>query len=292
MFTPAAVTPNKQLQRTVIFLRVRAASAPFHCAHAARWIRGRAAAERGRWAALTKAAISTFLRVLVFVAISVQAMAASSEAELFRKLITLAERGSAPAQYNLGMLYNNGIGTTKDPRTAFRWFEKAAAAGDALASYKVGCYYAGQFVGVVPEDHEKALAAKLVAARAGYSRAQLDVGNAYARNSNFAEAAKWWTLAANQGDAQSLVNLSEVYRRGEGAQKSPAKALELTLIATRVVPSDLRTPLQSRISSLRNEATAAQVVHAEKAASDWRPKITSLSARADLGIEEARKLVQ
>ena len=40
--------PNKQLQRTVIPNRWGAASASFHYAHAARWTRGRAAAELRR----------------------------------------------------------------------------------------------------------------------------------------------------------------------------------------------------------------------------------------------------
>jgi hypothetical protein len=39
---------NKQLQRTVIPNRWRGASAPFHCAPAARWIARRAAAELRR----------------------------------------------------------------------------------------------------------------------------------------------------------------------------------------------------------------------------------------------------
>jgi hypothetical protein len=42
---PAA---NKQLERTVIRRRGRAASAPFHYAHAARWTRGHAAAQLRR----------------------------------------------------------------------------------------------------------------------------------------------------------------------------------------------------------------------------------------------------
>jgi len=42
------VTPNKQLQRTVIRRRRRAARASFHRAHAARSIRQRAAAELRR----------------------------------------------------------------------------------------------------------------------------------------------------------------------------------------------------------------------------------------------------
>lgn len=42
------MTPNKQLERTVIRRRVRAASAPLHYALAARWTAQRAAAQRGR----------------------------------------------------------------------------------------------------------------------------------------------------------------------------------------------------------------------------------------------------
>src|SRR5512134_3068374 len=48
-------THNKQLERTVIRRRVRAACASFHCAHAARWTRGRAAAQLRRYALLSRA---------------------------------------------------------------------------------------------------------------------------------------------------------------------------------------------------------------------------------------------
>jgi hypothetical protein len=40
--------PNKQLERTVLRRRGRAASAPFHYAHAARWTRRHAAAQLRR----------------------------------------------------------------------------------------------------------------------------------------------------------------------------------------------------------------------------------------------------
>jgi len=40
--------PNKQLERTVIRRHVRAACASFHCAHAARWTVGHAAAQLRR----------------------------------------------------------------------------------------------------------------------------------------------------------------------------------------------------------------------------------------------------
>jgi hypothetical protein len=41
--------PNKQLERTIIRRHVRAACASPHCAHAARWTHGRAAAELRRY---------------------------------------------------------------------------------------------------------------------------------------------------------------------------------------------------------------------------------------------------
>jgi hypothetical protein len=47
--TATACTPaNKQLQRTVIRRRGRAARAPFHCARASRWTGRRAAAQLRR----------------------------------------------------------------------------------------------------------------------------------------------------------------------------------------------------------------------------------------------------
>jgi hypothetical protein len=42
--------PNKQLERTGMRHRERAASAAFHCAHAARWTLGHAAAQLQRYA--------------------------------------------------------------------------------------------------------------------------------------------------------------------------------------------------------------------------------------------------
>ena len=48
-FSEVSAAPhNKQLQRTVIRRRGRAAREPFHYARAARWTRGRAAAELRR----------------------------------------------------------------------------------------------------------------------------------------------------------------------------------------------------------------------------------------------------
>lgn len=152
--------------------------------------------------------------------------------------------------------------------------------------------YAGQFSGVVPIDHDRALAAKLVAAKEGYFRAQYDVGFYYASIKDFKEAAKWWTTAAEQGDLGSLANLSQVYREGLGVPRNPQKALELLLLARRMAPREQMAALQPEIDALRNEIYTEGIDQAEKAAASWVPRPTALSNRAISGIEEAQKLVQ
>jgi TPR repeat protein len=59
---------------------------------------------------------------------------------LFQQVKSLAENGNSEAAYHLGMLYNNGIGSTKDINSAFKWFNVSANSGDPLGHYKVGCY--------------------------------------------------------------------------------------------------------------------------------------------------------
>ena len=86
-------------------------------------------------------------------------------------MLALANKGDAEAQYHVGMMYNNGIGTQQDTKQAFEWFQKSASADDPLGAYKLGCYYAGQGAGVVEADPNEALKYKLIAAKAGYSLA-------------------------------------------------------------------------------------------------------------------------
>ena len=45
----------------------------------------------------------------------------------------LAELGYASAQYNLGIMYDNGNGVLENDKTAVKWFTLAADQGDILA---------------------------------------------------------------------------------------------------------------------------------------------------------------
>ena len=53
----------------------------------------------------------------------------------------LAEQGNANAQYNLGLIYNNGHGVTQNFNEAVNWFRLAAIQGQAEAQYNIGTMY-------------------------------------------------------------------------------------------------------------------------------------------------------
>ena len=51
----------------------------------------------------------------------------------FDKQLKAAEQGHAKAQTNLGWMYDNGEGVTKDAVKAVEWYQKAAEQGNADA---------------------------------------------------------------------------------------------------------------------------------------------------------------
>jgi len=60
-----------------------------------------------------------------------------SYVKLFRVQTRLAQDGNVGAQYSLGEMYEQGLGTLVDPEQAYMWYEKAALKGDARARHKL-----------------------------------------------------------------------------------------------------------------------------------------------------------
>jgi uncharacterized protein len=87
----------------------------------------------------------------------------------YEEWLPLAELGDAEAQYNLGVMYDEGAGVDQDLAAAARWYRKAAEQGfvDAQTNLGMMCYH-GQGI---PRDHH--------------------------------EAARWFKLAASQGDQEA-----------------------------------------------------------------------------------------
>lgn len=150
----------------------------------------------------------------------------------------LARDGHGDAQFMLGVMHENGLGTSKDVEAAASWYEKAAAAGVASAQYNLGIFH--QLGTGVPHDLTKALEYHRRAAVQGHSRAQNNLGTMYYTGAGVLrdaiEAWKWFTLAARGLDGEA----------GEIAR--------------------------GNIAAIEGELTADELAEAKRRAAAWRPE--------------------
>jgi TPR repeat protein len=103
---------------------------------------------------------------------------------------TAAAEGHERAGFRLALMYDSGIGVTRDNAEATRWFRRSAEKGAADAQFYVGLvYYEG--------------------------KGELQ---------NFFQAAHWFELAADQGHAESLFMLGFLYENGWGVRQDFAEA--------------------------------------------------------------------
>jgi uncharacterized protein len=207
-------------------------------------------------------------------------------------LLTLANKGDADAQYHVGMMYNNGIGTAQDTKQAFGRFQKSAAAHDPLGAYKLGCYYAGQGVGVVVQDEAEALNYKLVAAEAGYSPAQHDVAVVYAQRGNFEAAVKWLKLANDHGYDRAVCGLSSSYHEGKGVPQDLTQALAHYKLSMLVADAELTDSSKAVLDEMIARMSDAELAKAQKIFLEWKPQPTALTIKASGGIAEAEEYLE
>ena len=208
----------------------------------------------------------------------------ANDADSFHAMVALANKGDAEAQYHVGMMHNNGIGTQQDPRQAFEWFQKSAASNDPLGAYKLGCYYAGQFAGVVTPDSNEALKYKLVAAQAGYALAQNDVAILYDKQGNSEEALKWLKMAGDQGNPMALFGLSLSYSAGKGTPKDLSMSYAYFKLSKRAP--------KKNVDEYAAMLSKPELEKAEKLVSEWRPRPTALTLKAMRGVSAADELLK
>ncbi|MCD2314732.1 hypothetical protein LQ954_01065 [Sphingomonas sp. IC-11] len=214
----------------------------------------------------------------------------AQEAGLLPSLERLAKTDNPEAIYHLGMAYHTGSGAAKDLNKALAAFRKAAALGDPLASYKIGCYYDGQGAGLVSFDEEKALEYKLVAAKAGYALAEQDVGILYARRGNMAEGLAWLEKSASQGWTESLLTLASVYNGTSGITPDPAKtAAYFRLFLSRSEPDAQQ---EAWLSRFEQQLSPGDKKRAEEIVRRYRPTPTLLTLKGLSGQRAAQALIQ
>ncbi len=137
---------------------------------------------------------------------------AERAAQVLQRARPLAEQGNANAQYNMGVIYDEGYGVERDYAKAREWYKKAAAQNYAKAEHNLGVMY--------QEGHgvqaDSAAAARWFkrAARHGEPAAQNNLSVMYARGEGMAQdpilAAVWAARAAQAGNASAITNLPRI----------------------------------------------------------------------------------
>jgi hypothetical protein len=83
-----------------------------------------------------------YIALLIVLLVGMQAPAQSDDLDeayvnLFKLQLSLAKGGEANAQFGLGQMYEDGLGTDKDMTKALEWYGKAAKQGDIRAVKKL-----------------------------------------------------------------------------------------------------------------------------------------------------------
>jgi TPR repeat protein len=138
--------------------------------------------------------------------------------------IEAAKRNYAPALCNLGTMYAEADGVEYDPVRAVQLLQAAADQGLADAQCCLGLMYVnGEGV---EADAAKAEEYYMRAAEQGHALAQVNLGHLYYTQNNAEMAKECWELAAQQGVALALCNLGAMYMSGQGVPQSYSKAFE------------------------------------------------------------------
>jgi len=197
----------------------------------------------------------------------------------------LAGQGNAKAQFNIGVMYNNGQGVDEDPVEALVWYRKAADQGHVKALFNIGDAYrtgrgvdknmneavnwyqkaadlgyskAQYAIGLitltgqgVPKDERVGMEWILSAAKAGYPEAEFMMGRVYLKGlgeylQNKAEAIKWFRKAAENGHRDAEYALGLAYDKGQGVDKDPTEAANWYRRAGDIIMQKVKGSLKMR----------------------------------------------
>ncbi len=143
-----------------------------------------------------------------------------------------AEKGDAECQFNLALMYEQGMGVPKDEKEAVVWYRKSAELGNSNAQFNLGVLYE----------------------------------NGRGTAVDFAQANQWYRKAAVQGDPLAMGNLGMLYVRGDGVPANKIAGVAL-LLRSATLDSSTENHAKQNISSTKGLSvkmvTAAQTLSSE-----------------------------
>ncbi len=145
----------------------------------------------------------------------------------FKEFLAGAKEGHVYAQYNVGLMYEQGLGTSKNGKEAVYWYNESANQGNSAAQFNLGvCYENG-------------------------------IGTAI----DFEKANEWYRKASVQGDGLAVGNLGMLYIRGQGVKENKVAGIALLLLSATMDTSP-ENRARNNISATRG-LTAAMITEAQ-----------------------------
>ncbi len=121
----------------------------------------------------------------------------------YKEFFAAAQAGHADSQFNVALMYEQGIGIGKDEKEAIVWYRKAAEQGQAAAQYNLAVLYE----------------------------------NGRGTEIDFSKANEWYRKASAQGDPLAIGNLGMLYLRGQGVKENKVAGVALLMASATLDPS-------------------------------------------------------
>jgi len=184
-----------------------------------------------------------------------------------------ATDGNVVAQFSLGSILYYGRGDTAQ---AIDWFRRAAMKSYAPAEFQMGQLYDFGF-GVKPDDGA-ALDWYRKAAEHGSAAAHRTIGDFYRKGravkADASEAARWYGRAADADDLRAQYELGQLYFTGTGVKRDYASAyVWFSLAASQTPLSDNRKGLLELRNIAAARMTASEVTDADRRVAAWKPAV-------------------
>ena len=139
----------------------------------------------------------------------------------YQEFLTAANDGHADSQFNVGLMYEQGIGVSKDEMEAIEWYTKSALQDNSAAQFNLGVLYE----------------------------------NGRGTAIDYAKANEWYRKASVQGDPLAIGNLGMLYVRGQGVKENKVAGVALLLVSATMDPSPQNHAKQN-ITATRGLSTA------------------------------------
>lgn len=148
--------------------------------------------------------------------------------------LSLANQNDAKACYNLGLMYQDGDGVTKNMDEAVKWYTKSADLGYKEAQYTLASMVFQRQIQSM--SYPQAVTYYEQAAKQGHVKSQLNLGMLYLRGDVIAQdmpaAVHWLNQAASNNNSEAQGYLADLYQQGAGVEQDTVKAAMWLILAT------------------------------------------------------------